>query len=526
MVAAAFALLLGLNLNGGALADAGFDAFERGDYGAAYEAWKTAAERGQKNAQFYLGYLYDSGQGVAEDNAEAAAWYRKAAVQGQNDARFNLAAMYVNGDGVNKDYVLAYMLFDLAADRDETALDELNDLMRYMTPLQVARGNRLARLARRGDMATLLSQAEKAAFAGDKSTTSASWNIWSERDQVEMAQRSLVQLGYDPGPIDGAMGGLTKAAIKDFQEKNDLEVDGLVSEALLEALYVAFDERLKAEEIPYGQGLLWRIEKDGVTPSHLFGTFHTNDPDVLDLPRVLTRAFFRADAVALEVEIYSKASYNALGASAVDTLVIDDGRTLRQIVGRDLYSDVVAGLTPYGVPEQALQQIKPWGVYHLLTATAHDPRSAHGSGLFLDLWLGQKAVHHGKPLIGLETVEEQRAIFAGLSEEDQVDLLDSAIAYSSEGGITLEELKKLYLAGDLTALFRRSYEPSRRLGPKAMLAVIERLLDNRNAVMVERMQPLLADGNAFIAVGAAHLPGKAGILQMLVDQGYTVTRVH
>ena len=92
--------------------------------------------------------------------------------------------------------------------------------------------------------------------------------------------------------------------------------------------------------------------------------------------------------------------------------------------------------------------------------------------------------------------------------------------------MTLEDLKRLYLAGDLEAVFRRSYEPARRLGPKSMLAVIERLLDDRNAVMVERMTPLLKEGNAFIAVGAAHLPGRAGVLQMLVDQGYKVTRVH
>ena len=219
LTVALLALILGLNLNGRALADAGFDAFEQGDYEAAYKAWKAPAERGKKNAQFYLGYLYDSGQGVEEDNAAAAAWYRKAAVQGQSDAQYNLAAMYVNGDGVAKDYVLAYMLFDLAADRDQDALDELNDLLRYMTPLQVARGNRLARLARRGDMAALLSQAETAAFSGEASQTSASWNIWSERERIEMAQRSLVELGYDPGPVDGAMGGRTKAAIKDFQEK-------------------------------------------------------------------------------------------------------------------------------------------------------------------------------------------------------------------------------------------------------------------------------------------------------------------
>ena len=59
-----------------------------------------------------------------------------------------------------------------------------------------------------------------------------------------------------------------------------------------------------------------------------------------------------------------------------------------------------------------------------------------------------------------------------------------------------------------------------------MLTVMERMLDNRNEVMVERMQELLETGNAFIAVGAAHLPGKSGILKLLTEQGYQVSRAH
>ena len=506
-------------------ADAAFDAFERGDYETAFEAWSRQAERGNKNAQFYLGYLYDSGQGVAEDNATAAAWYRKAAVQGVASAQYNLAAMYTNGDGVAQDYVLAYMLFDLASEKDSDGATERDALLPLMTPLEIARANRLSRLARGGDMNALLQRAEGAAFAETGASTTASWNIFAPRDLTAMAQRALAELGYDPGPADGLLGTRTEAALRAFQTQAGLPVDGQVDDQVLDALYTAFDSRLKLEEIPYGKGRLWKIERGEAEPSYLFGTFHTNNPDVLDLPRPLTRAFFRADIVALELEIYSQSSYNALSSASVDSLVIDDGRTLRQIVGKDIYSDVVAALTPFGVQENVLQLIKPWGIYHLLTATAQGTRRARGGGLFLDLWLGQKAVHHGKRLVGLESIDEQIGIFAGLSEQEQVELLDSAIALSDEGAITLDALKDLYLKGDLTAIFRKSVEPARRLGPKAMLTMIERLLDDRNKVMVERMTPLLQEGNAFVAVGAAHLPGQAGILQLLVDQGYKVTNI-
>jgi uncharacterized protein YbaP (TraB family) len=53
-----------------------------------------------------------------------------------------------------------------------------------------------------------------------------------------------------------------------------------------------------------------------------------------------------------------------------------------------------------------------------------------------------------------------------------------------------------------------------------------RLVDARNRVMVARMQPRLAEGNAFVAVGAAHLPGEKGILNLLARQGYTVRKLY
>jgi uncharacterized protein YbaP (TraB family) len=53
-----------------------------------------------------------------------------------------------------------------------------------------------------------------------------------------------------------------------------------------------------------------------------------------------------------------------------------------------------------------------------------------------------------------------------------------------------------------------------------------RLVDDRNQRMVERMQPYLQQGKAFVAVGALHLPGKTGLLERLQQQGYTVTRVY
>ena len=85
------------------------------DYAAAASWYRKAAEQGDAVAQVNLGVMYRDGQGVPQDYAAAVSWYRKAAEQGYANAQFNLGLMYANGQGVPQDYVTAHMWFNLAA---------------------------------------------------------------------------------------------------------------------------------------------------------------------------------------------------------------------------------------------------------------------------------------------------------------------------------------------------------------------------------------------------------------------------
>jgi TPR repeat protein len=75
------------------------------------------AEKGDPNAQFVLGHKHDTGEGVAQDFAEAAKWYRKAAEQGHAEAQFNLGTMYDEGRGVRQDYAEAAKWYRKAKDQ-------------------------------------------------------------------------------------------------------------------------------------------------------------------------------------------------------------------------------------------------------------------------------------------------------------------------------------------------------------------------------------------------------------------------
>ena len=75
-------------------------AWRRGDYATAYRLWSPIADQGAPDAQFYLGFMNEYGQGVPRNSVEAIKWYRKAADQHHAVAQFSLGIMYANGEGV------------------------------------------------------------------------------------------------------------------------------------------------------------------------------------------------------------------------------------------------------------------------------------------------------------------------------------------------------------------------------------------------------------------------------------------
>ena len=96
----------------------GYDAYERGDYSAAFRAWRPLAEADSAEAKYNLGYMYDYGEGVPIDDIQAAYWYRRAAEQDHITAQFNLGVMYAYGEGVTEDAGEAAYWYRQAAEQD------------------------------------------------------------------------------------------------------------------------------------------------------------------------------------------------------------------------------------------------------------------------------------------------------------------------------------------------------------------------------------------------------------------------
>jgi TPR repeat protein len=125
---------------------AGQEAYKRGDYETASKEWLPIAKAGNREAQFQLGGLYADGQGVPQNDAQAAKWFRKAAEQKMPRAQYNLGVMYANGRGVLQDDVQAHMWLNLSAAQGwNDAVEARGLITEKMTPKQLAEAQRLAR---------------------------------------------------------------------------------------------------------------------------------------------------------------------------------------------------------------------------------------------------------------------------------------------------------------------------------------------------------------------------------------------
>ena len=265
----------------------------------------------------------------------------------------------------------------------------------------------------------------------------------------------------------------------------------------------------------FDRGLLWRIEADGVAPSYLFGTMHSEDPDVTRLPDAVQQAFDRAGGVTLEVEMNPQALFAMAAAS-----MLTDGTTLETHIGPDLYRRVVEVMASQGKPEIVVAMMKPWAVALSLMMPPSE------TGMFLDFILYQRALADGKTVSGLETPGEQMAVFESMDARDQIALLEDALDNQPSIQAMLVELKQAYLAGDLKRMVDISNRSMRDSSQRLRERFEQRLLVDRNHLMAERMQAQLRRGGEFIAVGALHLTGEEGLLNLLVRQGYRVSRVY
>ena len=263
------------------------------------------------------------------------------------------------------------------------------------------------------------------------------------------------------------------------------------------------------------QGILWRIDGAATQPSYLLGTIHSDDARITTLPVTIANIFQQADSFSGEIDMDLP---NLMQAS--QATLLPEGESLQQLLDSTLYQQTVQLLAAYGMPELVVQRMKPWAA----AATLSLPRPQ--TGLFLDMLLYTQAAAQGKRVYGLETVSEQVGAMETMPRDLQIIMLRDAVAQHDQLDQIIEALINAYLQRDLNALESISDKAMQQGDRRVAQLFTSQVVVNRNRRMLERMQPRLREGNAFIAVGALHLPGKDGLLTLLRNKGYRVSPVY
>ncbi len=261
--------------------------------------------------------------------------------------------------------------------------------------------------------------------------------------------------------------------------------------------------------------LLWRVETEQGAVSHLFGTIHSEDPRVLALPAPVAQAFAAADTLVLEMDL-GKAETATMGRA----MLLSPEDNLQSLIGEELYRQTATAMATRGYSEAMVSRMRPWAI----VLTLNMPQAK--TGIFLDYSLYLQAVDQGKPVRGLEQMEEQLSVFTTLTLGDQISLLRDTLREQADFPQLFERLLEAYLKRDLQALSALSEQSLQVSEEGLQQRFTEAVLDERNQLMVRRLLPMLETGGIFVAIGALHLPGEKGLLALLRQQGLRITAVY
>ncbi len=295
-----------------------------------------------------------------------------------------------------------------------------------------------------------------------------------------------------------------------------------VTRALGALLLFVVTTPLASAETNFDRGLLWRVERDGVAPSFVFGTVHVTDERVLEVPKPVTNALSQSKVAVFELIVTPELQAELAGA-----MMFTDGTSLKQLTGEELFATTSDVAATYGLIPSVLNLIKPWALIAMFSAPPEETQRQALGHPMLDAWLQDEARRQNKKLLALEEAHEQIAALEGLEIDHQIELLRATVENKPDVDRMFANTLDLYLDRDLAGLQRLTEEEmSPGISGDVLDDFNQNLIISRNDTMAERLLPLMKDGGVFVAVGALHLPGDNGLLNQLSDAGYDVTVVY
>jgi uncharacterized protein YbaP (TraB family) len=270
--------------------------------------------------------------------------------------------------------------------------------------------------------------------------------------------------------------------------------------------------------IETGQPALWKVDNGKGGTGWLFGTIHLLPEGTDWQSGTLDKAMQQSGVLVVEASGLDD-------PQAVSRIFTDLGMRaglppLSQRVDPQLKPILRDAMQRSNVPAHGLNRMESWAATLALA-------SAMGAGMGLETEAGVEQVlirryrADEKPVAGLETISGQLGLFDQLPEAEQRAMLNATLRGAANSQTKFEEQFRAWHRGNIEALTLNDPD-----GILASPVLRERLLDGRNRAWAGQIAAMLRQDNSpFIAVGAAHLPGKGGVIALLESKGFILTRL-
>lgn len=257
--------------------------------------------------------------------------------------------------------------------------------------------------------------------------------------------------------------------------------------------------------------LLWKIEKNDRPPSYLFGTFHLLPLEDFEISDKVLTAFELSDQIVFELDLDDPDMHKSfmVHVKRADTLTLQNSMSPRDYIKLDEML-----MDAFGMGVDAYNHWHP-----AIVGTFLIKHYIQGAPASYDASLLELANQKNREVLGLETIEEQLNIFNQIPYEDQIKDLEEMLNEEAKVKSIFSDMIAMYKVENIDGLHNLFMEYNKNKQKT------ELLLNNRNRNWKEKIDSLTKHNSTFVAVGAGHLAGRYGVINLLRQEGFTVTPV-
>ncbi|MDR6983107.1 uncharacterized protein YbaP (TraB family) [Rheinheimera pacifica] len=264
---------------------------------------------------------------------------------------------------------------------------------------------------------------------------------------------------------------------------------------------------------------VWQVTK-GDQRLYIAGTVHLLPPEQFPLPQEFSQAYSQADMLVFETDVRELETAKGMQL-LMQHAMYSDGRSLSQVLSATTYQQLQQYAKTQGVDLAPLNQFKPDFVLLTLMQVALQKAGMAGEGV--DMHFLKQAVTDNKPMLFLETVEQQLAMLLNISAENEDAFVTQNLQQLSELESELTKIIAAWRSGDTDTMAALAMAFTDT--PEGKL-FYDALLVQRNKNWLPQLEQMLTTPEVeLVLVGALHLAGEANVLQLLHEQGYNITQL-